>query len=115
MRLKDFTITTDETMTLAQFGRVVYKFTDCGPWIAAVMPDGTETYYEDGDEVLPDDEIQGLKIGSIVEGRGPYLTKTVEEFWETLERVNDEASDTWEESNVDLSQLTEECMEPNKE
>lgn len=90
-----------------EFGRCLYKYTDCGPWVTAVLPDGREIYYEDKEawELPMDTEVECLRVGSIVEGSevyvGPYDVEDPKEFWKVVEDVNQQAIDAWEECNND--------------
>ncbi len=93
-----------------QFGRSLYKYTDCGPWCRLALDDGDDIYYEStkANESLDAYNIIGLEIGSIVEGSdvevGPTLLKfpfTSEELWNTVEEINKEAVFYWERDNED--------------
>ena len=91
--------------SFGQFGRCLYKYTDCGPWVVAILPDGTEIYYEDQKayELPIDTEVRALKVGSIVEGSeyyvGPFEITDPKEFWPTVEAVDNEASAAWDHFN----------------
>lgn len=91
--------------TFASFGRCVYKYTDCGPWIVAVLRNGKEVGYTDpaADTLGMNTDVRAIKVGSIVEGSdaeiGPYEVTEAEDFWPTVERVNREASDAWDEAD----------------
>jgi hypothetical protein len=100
--------------SFSKFGRSIYKYTPCGPWLVAVLLDGDEVYYEDGkaDTIKPDTEIAAIKVGSIVEGWdcdgvGPILVQDPKNLAEAITDVNDAASAIWEEVN--------ESEEPNDE
>lgn len=90
-----------------RFGRCIYKYTDCGPWVVAVLPNGEEIYYESKEayELPIDTEVEALKVGSIVEGSeyyvGPFDVIDPKDFWQTVEAVNDEASAAWDHFNHD--------------
>lgn len=100
------------------FARNVYKYTDCGPWIRAVLTDGTIVYYRDKSAyTLPmDTEVDHVEVGSIVEGSdvevGPYEVYDPKEFWKVVEEVNKEASYYWERDNTDLYLVMKKGFEP---
>lgn len=68
--------------------RCVYKYTDCGAWIE----------WDDS----------GIRLGSIVEGSddgvGPFNLRfpfTKKAYWNTLQRIEDDAAAAWAEANDD--------------
>lgn len=67
MKLQDFV---KDSETFAEFGRDLYDHIGCGPYVIAVLNDGTELYYEDdAAKTVPlSTLIQGIKLGSIIEG-----------------------------------------------
>lgn len=88
------------------YGRSLYKYTDCGPWIAYVLEDGSTLYYEDAGNSFNGKKVIGVDIGSIVEGSdveiGPHrLTFPFSEkdFDDTVKAIDDEASFYWERDN----------------
>ena len=89
-----------------QFGRCLYN-TDCGPWVVAVLPDGTEIYYDsdEGSKLPIDTEVDYLQVGSIVEGSdyyvGPLDVTDPKDFWDVVKAVNDEACAAWDHFNHD--------------
>lgn len=101
-----------EYSSFYRFARNVYKYTACGPWVRAVLPDGTKVYYEsDEGYALPmDTVVDHVEVGSIVEGSdvevGPYEVHDPKDFWEVVAGVNDEASFYWELDNTDLYSVT---------
>lgn len=107
------TMTVDEFVGYAvdsfgDWGRSVYKYTGCGPWTVALLPDGRELYYEDREayEYKGDQPIVGVRLGSIVEGWDgelpPYDCYTREEFDKALEELEDITSNIWELANGDF-------------
>ena len=89
-----------------QWGRALYKYTDCGPWTVFLTANG-EFYYE-SDEANAEDtsNIIGIKIGSIVEGSDVEIDPVTlmfpfdpEEVDKVLEGINDEAKFYWERDN----------------
>lgn len=97
--------------TFAELGRAVYKYTDCGPWISAILADGTEVYYGsvEAQALSMQTVVRAVKVGSIVEGSdveiGPYMVTRARDFWKTVEQVNREASDEWEIANEEEGNL----------
>lgn len=93
--------------TFADLGRAVYKYTDCGPWIVAVLLDGSEVYYTspEAHALSMDTVVRAIRVGSIVEGSdadvGPYEVTRARDFWPTVERVNEEAVIEWHDANDD--------------
>lgn len=94
-----------------QFGRCLYKYTGCGPWVVAVLLDGTEVYYKsaEGDALSMDTVVDYVKVGSIVEGSdveiGPYEVHDPAEFWDTVTTVDEEASFYWDRDNTQLFEI----------
>lgn len=94
-----------------EFGRCLYKYTDCGPWVVAVLMDGQEIYYDNKEawELPMDTEVRYLKVGSIVEGSdvevGPYEVEDPKEFWKTVKDINDECDFFWRRDNLDHFRL----------
>ena len=105
-----------------QFGRALYKYTDCGPWTVFITPDGEEVYYESKEaatKCLPlfasiecTGICIGVKVGSIVEGSDVELDPITLEFPfeeekldEALKELNDVASFYWERDNSSWFQL----------
>lgn len=95
-------------ITPYHFGRNLYKYTDCGPWTAFLLRDGSEVYYRDekASSLLWGDDCIGIKIGSIVEGSdaeiGPetlFFPFTSERLDNVVQEINDEASYEWELAN----------------
>lgn len=99
-----------------QYGRALYKYTGCGPWVTFVTPKSRDgrgrVYYEDGQASEDKDEqdwwssCTGIEIGSIVEGSdvevGPeYLAFpfTEDDLDRTVKGIDDEASFYWERDN----------------
>jgi hypothetical protein len=103
--LKDFDFCGCENF--AQLGRAVYEGTECGPWMVAILPDGTEVYYEDEEAraILPETQLKAIKVGSIVEGSGaeaaPRVCEDPAKLSEIIEEVNADASALWDEANGD--------------
>lgn len=105
-KLKEWTKTIDPKMNLWQFGRSIYKYTDCGPWIKAILWDGREVYYEDEEatKIGPDHRIQAIVVGSIVEGWdgdgvGPIEVTNPKNLMEAINEINDAACSIWKEVN----------------
>ena len=124
--------------SMAHFGRAIYKYTDCGPWVAFRFQNGKELCYEDPlaraphtcrwpwvqwvkqvwNGVRPSKCI-GLLVGSIIEGHdyevGPMLISfpfEEEEMYNIIERV-DKGVDDYLKENDDLYnklQDEENCM-----
>jgi hypothetical protein len=94
--------------TFYRFGRSLYKYTDCGPWVVAVLLDGTDIYYESDDarSLLMDTVVDHVRVGSIVEGSdvdvGPFEVHDPTEFFDTVQAVTDEASFYWRRDNTEL-------------
>ena len=102
--------------TLFSFGRNVYKSTDCGPWVAFELSDGTALYYEDKQARVTLDELEekgitvtAIEIGSIVEGSDVEVNSilvevddsfTESEFWEAVNGVDEEAKFYWKRDNA---------------
>lgn len=96
------------------FGRALYKYTDCGPWTSFVVPGfgkRGQVYYEDktaaeqGAAWWP--QCVGLQIGSIVEGSDAEVQPetllwpfTDAQLDRTVENINSEASMLWDEANL---------------
>ena len=93
------------------FGRCLYKYTDCGPWVVAVLMDDREVYYEDKEawELPMETEVKYLRVGSIVEGSdvevGPYDVEDPKEFSKTVKDINDECTFFWRRDNLDHFRL----------
>lgn len=91
-----------------QLGRALYKYTDCGPWTAFVVPGRESVYYNSELANQPIPKCTGVEIGSIVEGYdgdgvGPFTLTfpfTSEQLDQTVKEVNDQASVVWEWANV---------------
>lgn len=101
-----------------RLGRSVYKYTDCGPWMTAVLPDGEEIYYESerANSIGPDTEIAYLVVGSIVEGWdgdgvGPIEVHDPKNLSEVLTEINDAACSIWKEVNESEESNDELCGE----
>ena len=96
-----------EVDSFGSWGRSVYKYTDCGPWVVALLPDGSELYYEDREawDYTGDQLITGVRLGSIVEGWDgelpPYECHSREEFDKALEELNDTCCSIWDTANSD--------------
>jgi hypothetical protein len=95
-----------------QFGRMLYKYTDCGPWTVFIAPKGKEIYYEDklAQEKIP--KCVGIKIGSIVEGSDvevdPITLKfpfSKEDLDKAVKEINATCSFYWERDNSDWFKL----------
>ena len=97
-----------------EFGRALYKYTDCGPWITFLVYAGEdnpprEIYYED-DEANNTDWIKdcvGVCVGSIVEGSDEGIDPitlmfpfTSLQFSNAVESINHDAAIVWEWANV---------------
>jgi hypothetical protein len=72
--------------TVDDLKKTVYKYTECGAWI----------HHENGK----------IELGSIVEGSdaevGPYTLNfpfEMKSFWDTLQKIEDEADMLWKEAN----------------
>lgn len=89
------------------FARAVYKYTDCGPWVVAVLPDDREIYYGDKEawELPMDTEVKYLRVGSIVEGSdvevGPHDVEDPKEFWKIVKEIDKECTFYWRRDNLD--------------
>jgi hypothetical protein len=103
-----------------RFGRALYKYTDCGPWVTFVTPGivGSsfgrhEVYYEDAAargwaSRFWGPRCTGIRIGSIVEGSdaevGP-ITLTFpfsnEHLWDAVQEIDKEACLVWDEANTE--------------
>ena len=105
MTLRDFDFIGVENF--AQFGRAIYKGVSCGPWIVAILPDGEEVYYEDekARTITSDTEIVAVKVGSIVEGSDAEVPAVLVddpcELVDTIEEINNQAKEMWEEANAE--------------
>lgn len=72
--------------------KAIYKGTACGAWI---------------DKILSSDErVIGVRVGSIVEGADPctevhdrLFPFTDEQFWDSLQAVEDEAKEIWDDTH----------------
>lgn len=93
--------------SFGSFGRALYKYTGCGPWVVAVLLDGREIYCEDKEAwKLPmETEVQYLRVGSIVEGSdvdvGPFDVEDPKEFWGTVKQIDEECDFYWKRDNLD--------------
>ena len=98
--------------TPSRFGRAIYKWVDCGPWVEfLVNSDNYEgVYYEDTDvdEKVTNDNCVGINVGSIVEGSdaeigpvGLFFPFTPERLWDTLDGINEEACYEWDIANLE--------------
>lgn len=93
--------------SFGEFGRCLYKYTDCGPWVVAVLKDGREIYYGDKEawELTMDTEIKCLRVGSIVEGSdvevGPFDVEDPKEFSATIKQIDEECTFFWRRDNLD--------------
>lgn len=94
--------------TAYQFGRSLYKYTACGPWIVFLLADGSRVYYEDkrANETDWFAQCVGIQIGSIVEGSDVEVDSeplmfpfTEEQFDATVKAVDDEADFYWKRDN----------------
>lgn len=94
-----------------RFGRNLYKYTGCGPWVKLILTEERSMYYEDkgadDPSALDDPDIIGIEIGSIVEGSevevGPYFLRfpfAEEQFEEAVKNVDDEAHFYWQRDNI---------------
>lgn len=98
--------------TLSSFARACYKETSCGAWVAFEMRDGMRLGAVQG-RCKPDEwvnRVREILVGSIVEGSdaeiGPYRLPVDEnfnpaDFWALLARVDEEASDAWDEAQAE--------------
>ena len=91
----------------AKFGRSVYKYVDCGPWVCYLTEDDDVYYMDATKENVTNENCVGVSVGSIVEGSevglGPIEMRFPFEedaFWTNLEDINYEASVEWEEANL---------------
>ncbi len=105
-KLKEWTKGIDPTMNFARFGRSIYKYTDCGPWLVAVLWNGREVYYEDAEaqKIGPDHRIMAIKVGSIVEGWdadgvGPIEVTDPKKLMDAVEEINEACCAIWKEVN----------------
>jgi hypothetical protein len=105
-KLKEWTKTIDASMNLYQFGRSIYKYTDCGPWIRATLWDGQKIYYEDeeAEKIGPNHRIMAIEVGSIVEGWdgdgvGPIEVTSPKLLFDAVEEVNEACCAIWKEVN----------------
>jgi len=97
------------------FGRSIYKYTDCGPWVSFLVPGAWlgRVYYTERAAYgwgprLWGARCTGISVGSIVEGSdaevGPvrlYFPFTNEQLWDAVQEINDEACAFWDEANVE--------------
>ena len=97
-----------------QWGRTMYKYTDCGPWTVFLTDECGEIYYESKE--ANDEEtahIIGIKIGSIVEGSDVEIEPVTlrfpfnpEEIDDAINDINDQASFYWDRDNSDFFYVT---------
>lgn len=91
--------------SFGDFGRCLYKYTSCGPWVVAVLMNGKKIYYEDKEAwKLPmDTEVQCLRVGSIVEGSGvevgPFDVHNPKDFSNIVSHIDAECAFIWGEEN----------------
>lgn len=98
-------------LSLYQFGRNLYKYTPCGPWVVFIVRDikTYDVYYESTEHHDFDfNKCEGIKIGSIVEGSdvevGPVELKFPfhpNELEQALNDINHEADFYWRRDNTD--------------
>lgn len=80
---------------LARAGRALYKYTDCGPWIVAILQDNSEVYYDTrkGESIQPDTPVRAIKIGAIVEGMdgdiSPCIVYDPKYLYEALDNLDE--------------------------
>lgn len=97
------------------WARAFYKYTDCGPWTAFIIPGGS-IYYEDAKmKEWPQwvDKCIGIKVGSIVEGSEasygpkkfmfPFDTVDFDTMCAEMERYT---SEEWERANGEPEEVT---------
>lgn len=93
--------------SFGEFGRCLYKYTSCGPWVVAVLPGGREVYYESKEayELPMDTEVECLRVGSIVEGSdvyvGPFDVSDPKDWDGTIKQIDDECDFYWKRDNLD--------------
>lgn len=94
--------------TAYQFGRSLYKYTACGPWIQFLLADDTSVYYESEKANETDwfDQCVGIRIGSIVEGSDVEIDEeplmfpfTEEQLDATVKGINEAADFYWKRDN----------------
>jgi len=96
--------------TYYSFYRAVYKATDCGPVIGFYLSLNSTQKWFYGDELynisLEHYPASAVSISSIVEGSDAEVSPIIldgsfseDDFWETLEEVNQEATELWHEAN----------------
>ncbi len=99
-----------------RFGRSLYKYTACGPWVVFRMPEGTKDVYYEDDLASQSEADQawwarctGVAVGSIVEGSdvevGPTdlaFPFTAAEWDKAVEGINDEADFYWHRDNDEV-------------
>ena len=92
----------------SSFGRAIYRWVDCGPWMDFLVEDGKTYYYSDEgtDEAVTNDNCVGIPIGSIVEGSDAEIAAEVlefpftnEELWDLLDDINEQACYEWDIAN----------------
>lgn len=84
----------------------VYRYTDCGAWLALMHNDQWDPKTGHQPARHPNGTLVGITLGSIVEGidattdtydlRFPFTEK---QFWAALQCVEDEASELWKQSH----------------
>lgn len=99
---------------------VVYKYTDCGPWISVKLHNGTWRHCHELNGI-DNNDVCALLVGSIVEGSDAEVcadpinlidyidedgaVKSLAAFNQSVEWVNDEAARIWDESNIERIEL----------
>lgn len=83
----------DQHEILRRIDRAVYKGTDCGAWVQAGAGDTPPV-------------VNRVRVGSIVEGADTECQThtlefpfSLEDFWNTVQAVEDEAEEIWNEWN----------------
>lgn len=103
----DLTKDKDVRELVERISRRVYKYTDCGAWLAPIQSEVWDPQHGHLPARHPDGALVGVAVGSIVEGVDDASTEVHDlpfpfaekAFWAALQAVEDEASSLWKQTH----------------